>query len=1014
MAQQCNGWYKLGDNPGSRLRKLFDSFLAGRSPAEPHPAAAEFLPVLPASNDGIGLGRPAREHIAEQAQVSERLSHWDGLDEWTAMATREEVAEQVFLTVLALEPDQRNGVLDEMCSHDPALRKMVEAKLAEDAEMGNFLEHSPVEFLHHWTAEAQTVTYDTKSTPRTNQGRLAAGQILNDRFVIVRFIAKGGMGEVYEAEDQLLHGPHIALKTIVAEEATDPTLRHRFEQEVLSAREVVHPNLCPIYGIERSEAPAPGFLFLTMKLLPGETVAARLQRLGPMQKDEGVAIVRQMAAGLSAIHESGIVHRDIKTNNVMVDGTGGGTRLWITDFGLARALEAEVTVSGSRVVVAGTPNYIAPELHKGLPPSPASDLYAFGVVLHEVFTGEKPVAKEDGSGVIRSARLSSSAAPSSCVELIEGCLDDDPKKRCEAFEQYMHGRLNRWTRRAFIATAAGAVCSAAVGGWTQRDRLYDLWHPLPGKRFVALLNWPKTSDDRVTPMLTGVLNAIKGELTRLEAFDRSLFVISPEDAHLEVKSDAHLKEVCDPLGANLALIAQGVPSSKYFEVILRLLDPVTNRIVRQREVKCPLAEVTSLPGKAVQAAEKILDLNRHAIPDVTNEPGTQSAAAFTAFQTAEALRKQPNDSGLEASIEKYKDAVDLDPHYAMAYARLAQAYYRLYAIQSNPGAIELARRNSERALELEPELVEGRLALSLVLEDTGDKEGALEQTKKALTRDPSNAKALLWQAEIYERLNRWSDAEATYRRVLKERPNFWVAYNELGYFLRGQGRFQEAVQAFRAACAAAPASAVALRSLGAAYLQTGDFASAMESFNRSLTLAPNVDDAFVNISLALRYEGKFEEALPYAVKAVQLNPAIDTNWLELGDCYSALHGRKSEAQTAYLTAAKEAERHLQTDQNDGPSWMLLALYKVKSGRPQEALYLIQKAESLGAGDMDSQLYKIRILELLGKRDEALATLAACVQKGAGALQIAPFPDVQGLRRDPRYRQVLQSSSLRHT
>jgi tetratricopeptide (TPR) repeat protein len=204
---------------------------------------------------------------------------------------------------------------------------------------------------------------------------------------------------------------------------------------------------------------------------------------------------------------------------------------------------------------------------------------------------------------------------------------------------------------------------------------------------------------------------------------------------------------------------------------------------------------------------------------------------------------------------------------------------------------------------------------------------------------------------------------------------------------------------------------MALSNLGVEYLQVGQFAEGTESLKKALALDPNSDDAAANTSLALRYQGKYAEALPFARKAVELNPALDTNWLELADGYSSLPNHKREAKNAYLRAAKEAERHLSTDPTDGPNWMLLALYQVESGSPQHALSLMERAESLGAGDMDSQFYKARILELLGKREEALTTLAACFQKGATDLQVVPCPDMQSLRKDPRYRQMMQSKSL---
>jgi len=821
------------------------------------------------------------------------------------------------------------------------------------------------------------------------------------------------MGEVYEAADRFLQGVHVALKTILPHVASQPVLQRRFEREVLLAREVVHPNLCPIYDIFHCDEPSCSFLFLTMKLLPGETLAERLDKQTPISSEEGLAILKHAASGLAAIHGAGVIHRDIKPNNIMLDGNGADVRLWITDFGLARALESDTTLSG-KGTVAGTPSYIAPELLAGHSPTQASDLYAFGVVMHEVFTGQKPAVAADRSSIVVNPRLNSSSVPSLCSQLVAGCLDLDPLRRHQAFEQALDSlgvkrRTRRpLTRRQFIAASGAGLCALGVGSWVERQTLYDLLHPLPRRRFVALLNWPKTSDSQVTPMLTGVLAAIKGALARIEAADHNLFVISPEDVDQDLTQAANLREVCDPLGANLVLAASGVPGGKHFDLLLRVFDPISGRALRSRRLTCDQHEITSLPAKAVRAAASLLSVSSYLQDPERTQPGTHSAAAFTAFQQAETLMKQPNDEGLDAAIAKYKEAVDLDPQYAIAHARLGIAFGHLYGLRRDPAALELARGNCERALMLEPNLVDGHLALALVFEQTGDERGALDEITKALKLDPSNPRALLWQGQIFGRLNHWADAEDSFKRVLQERPNSWVAYNEWGVVLNGLGKYQEAIEKFRAASLAAPGNSQALGNLGGAYLQIGDFTQATEALKKSLALQPN-DLAAVNASLALRYQGKFAEALPFAQQAVQLNSTDDTNWLELGECYSSLGNHVSEAKSAYLRAAQETEKYLRTDPTNGPSWMRLALYQVKSGNQHDSLALIQKAESLGANDMDSQLFKARILELLGKRDEALATLAACFRKGATSLQFAPFPDMESLRRDPRYLAMMQST-----
>ena len=499
------------------------------------------------------------------------------------MAGQPESVAALFEAALALNPSEREAFLDQGCGQDMALRQTVENLLAEDARAGSFLQRPAFDFLDKTildglpSAETHHMTNSAENRPSHS---LEPGQVLIDRFMIVRLIAKGGMGEVYEAEDRLLQGVHVALKTILPYAADEPTLQKRFEREVLLAREVVHPNLCPIYDIFHSDRQTPNFLFLTMKLLPGETLAARLQRPSPISTEEGLAILKQTAIGVAAIHTSGIVHRDIKPNNIMIDGVGAEVRLWITDFGLARALQGDTTLSG-RGAVAGTPSYIAPELLQGHPPSQASDLYAFGVVMHEVFTGQRPAVSPDNSSVIVSPRLSSSKVPPFCSNLIKECLDLDPQRRCKAFELALeslgqkHQTKKLWTRRQIVGTTAASVCILAAGGWVERDAIYDLLHPLPGKRFVALLNWPQTSDSQVVPMLTGVHSAIKGELARIEAFDRDLFVISPEDVDQDLTQVGNFRDVCDPLGANLVLAASGVPGGKYLELLLRVFDPIS-------------------------------------------------------------------------------------------------------------------------------------------------------------------------------------------------------------------------------------------------------------------------------------------------------------------------------------------------------------------------------------------------------------------------------------------------------
>jgi eukaryotic-like serine/threonine-protein kinase len=937
------------------------------------------------------------------------------------MTRQQNLAEQLFEAALNLDPEKREAFLDEHCGGDPELKSEVKALLLDDERAGSFLLDSPFEFVEAGST-GSPLAFETRAfppgfefpRPSAPGNRLSPGQTLAGRFTIVRFIAKGGMGEVYEAEDRLLEGVHVALKTIRPHIANDPDLQQQFKREALIAREVTHPNLCPIYDVFYCEEPTPGALFLSMKLLSGGTLAARLREPSPIPHTEALAILKQMAAGISAIHKAGIVHRDIKTSNVMLDGQGRDLRLRITDFGLARPGEFEV-VSLAPEKLAGTPAYMAPELFQNKAPSQGSDLYAFGVVMHEVFTGEKPSVNSSDSSVVVNPRLLTSGLPAYAVQVVRGCLDSSPKHRCQAFDALLETlepserKPALWTRRRFIGTAVAGGCFMAGGAAWQWDRLDNLFHPLPRKRFVALLNWPRTNDNSAAPMVNGAMNAIKAALTRVEASDHNLFVVSPEDVNRNIKDGAHLAEICDPLGANLVLALSCSENAKELQLMLRLLNPVTSESLRSKIVSCPRSEMTSLPERATLAAASLLNLNSFLRKNDRPDPGTQSAAAFAAFQSAETLLKQPNEAGLDAAIEKYKEALDSDPSYAIAHAQLASAYVTYFDFHQDTAALDLARRNADLALSLDHNLEEGHLALAQILRETGDEQGVLNELGKVLAVNSSSLKAIFFQAVTYARLNRWSDAEKSFKQILKLRPNSWINYTELAYLLHQQGKFQEAVEQFRFAGLTAPRSSLALGNLGTAYLQVGKFAEGFEYLKKSLALDPDYDFPIVNSSLALRYQGKYLEALPYARKATTLTPTDDTNWLELGDCYSSLPHRGQEAREAYQRAAEETKRHLAIDNTDGAAWLRLAFYQVKTHEGRDFTTLIEKAESLGAADVDSQLCKARILELQGHRAEALAIVADWFRRGASDFQIIPLPDMSTFRTDPRYQAIVKSN-----
>jgi hypothetical protein len=256
-------------------------------------------------------------------------------------------------------------------------------------------------------------------------GRFAPGQIIAERYRVVALAGKGGMGEVYRAEDLKL-GQVVAIKFLPESLSQDPAALSRFHAEVRIARQVSHPNVCRVFDIGEAD----GALFLTMEYVDGEDLASVVRRIGRLSPDKATEIARQICAGLAAAHERGVIHRDLKPANVMLDGAG---KIRITDFGLAGIA---ASIQGAEIR-AGTPAYMAPEQLAGKEVTVKSDLYSLGLVLYEILTGKRAFEAATLPELMRLREESAPTSPSTLVRdldpllerVILRCLEKDPALR---------------------------------------------------------------------------------------------------------------------------------------------------------------------------------------------------------------------------------------------------------------------------------------------------------------------------------------------------------------------------------------------------------------------------------------------------------------------------------------------------------------------------------------------------------------------------------------------------------
>ncbi|MEO8100079.1 MAG: protein kinase [Acidobacteriota bacterium] len=387
-----------------------------------------------------------------------------------------ERAKEIFSQALDQSPQMREALVRAACGADDALF------------------HDVVRLLDAQRRSSRTLSRPLMSLvlsgPTEEPPRFQAPTVVARRFQILGLIARGGMGDVYAAEDLQL-GVRVALKTIRPEIAADQRVLELFKNEIQMARRVTHPNVCRIYDLaEHDEPTADGgnriTFFLTMELLAGETLSEHLKRHGPFSSEDALSIIGQLASALQAAHDAGVIHRDFKPGNVMLLPTEEGLRAVVTDFGLAVVREQ----AGLRPIpdaAGGTPAYMAPEQRNGGEATTATDVFSMGLVLAEI-VGARVPKRSDGQTSLETDQENTNAVvlppTAECWEpILRRCLEADPARRYsrpgtvadELMAAVQPPPTRSWRRPQFVGVT-GAVAVALLGLTTVVGQRYGLWN----------------------------------------------------------------------------------------------------------------------------------------------------------------------------------------------------------------------------------------------------------------------------------------------------------------------------------------------------------------------------------------------------------------------------------------------------------------------------------------------------------------------------------------------------------
>ena len=852
------------------------------------------------------------------------------------------------------------------------------------------------------------------------------------RFAVIARLGVGGMGEVYRANDIRLERA-VALKRIAPRLQSDEDYRNRFLREARYASRLNHPCIGEIHDVFEVDDE----LLLVMEYVDGETLRQRFAR--PLNFAEFFDIAVQCADGLSAAHDQGIVHGDIKPENIMLRPNG---HIKILDFGLAKELprlDDEVTAEtlGNGTRSGGTLAYMAPEVLLEQPADHRTDIFSLGVVLYEALGGSHPFRS---GGAFATANKILQQAPAQLHQLnpkvmpeqeriIAKMLAKDPAERyATAADLLVDLRLaqrdwanlasprqipapaiSRWPARTSNRTRtfaiAGVLSLAAVGALVGVVKHFARPAPIsPSLKNVAVLALNVvggSAEDKA--FADGITDSLTAKLTQMTAA-HSIQVISAADVrskHISKAEDAR-KEY----GAQLVLEGSVQHSGGMVRVIYALVDTTSHSQLNADTIDAPVTDPFGLQDRVAIGIAKMLDLELTSQErDTLQNHGTQIAVAYDLFLRGKGFLQSYDQPGsVDNAIHAFEQALSLDRNYSLAFAGLGSAYLKKYDAQKESGWIELAGKSCQKALDLDSQLAAGHVCLGTLRSQTGQDEAAVHEFQKALNAEPTSDEAYRGLGMAYQHLNRFTDAELTYRKAIEVRPQYWAGYSWLGGFYFRQARYAEAEDAFKKVAALIPDSFLGYSSLGAIYVQTGRYDEANQQLTRSISIRPTYS-ACSNFATLHYHQRKFAQAADEYEQALKLDSRDYRVWGNLGDAHYWTPGNRDAASSAYRKAITLVKEGLRVDPRDPYLLSNLAAYEAMVGERAASLDALQKALDVAPGDSEVRFRAAVVHNQFADTNATLGWLERAVSAGYSTAKVKDSPNFDALKSSPRYQHL---------
>jgi serine/threonine protein kinase len=652
-------------------------------------------------------------------------------------------------------------------------------------------------------------------TLETPVERLKRGTTFAGRYKIIEELGTGGMGEVYSVKDEKLD-EEIALKVLRPEIAADKGMIERFKNELKLARKIAHRSVCKMYDLNEEE----GTHFITMEYVTGEDLKSYIRKKGKILEKEAISIAKQVCEGLSEAHELGVVHRDLKPQNIMIDKKGRAT---IMDFGIARSKEAPgVTTTGMMI---GTPDYISPEQAEGKEADKRSDIYSLGVLMYEMVTGRVPFKGDSALSVAIKHKTQIPSDPRKLnpelskdfSRLILMCMEKKRERRYQSAEELLSDLIKK---EKGIPTVVRAIPTKEPAG--------EMIGEMKWRNSIAVLPFVDLSAQRDQEYFCdGMVEELINSLSRI----KDLRVVARTSAFSFKGKDVDIREIGKRLNVKTILEGSVRKAGNRLRITTQLVNVEEDFPIWSDRYDRELEDVFAIQDDIAQSIVKTLKievLGEKEAPLV--KVRTEDPEAYEAYLKGLFHCYKLSSEHLEVSLDYFQLALEKDPNYAPAYAgiaivwiirglwgvvppreaipkaqeavlkaielddTLAQAHYQLanfrfYFEWDWTGA----EKEFQRAIELNPNYADIHIIYSSFLDMMRRPEEAIVEIERALELDPLNFFSQgVFGLHLFN-LHRYDDAIAQLRKTLRMEPNFPLAHEGLWVSFHQKHMYKEAL-----------------------------------------------------------------------------------------------------------------------------------------------------------------------------------------------------------------------------